>query len=477
VRKRIYVPLAEIARAVIQSLKRRYPAIACDRAVYNDASAWGRLNGAITAINGWERDDVEGRALLAAWTRRLPFWAVIRAFIQARRRIAGELGIVLKNEPPPVFLPPGRRVRKRTILRQVRKCKDLRFARYWTLEKILLKTPLPLRRKGAATPQSRRACRAWPTGSPSIIIGPSSQPGDPIFPPGSRVGDFIIGEPLRSTRHSLIYHATSITDSGKFVFKYIRAEVPESHRQREIDAIAALVACPNSVDGFDVVEVSGSVGYFMPEYIGGDLHSLLTESQLDENAVRAISFRMLESLEYLHSAHFVHRDFKPQHIFLTGDPHFPVSFLGGFGLFVERPEGDLLNAYAGIDAYSPPEVFRREGYKESADMWAFGITLINMMARVDPFPDPKKGSSRFQAAINKEGYAQRALAPVNPSDEFRDLVARLVTPDQHHRLKAQEALSHPFYAMGAGLVAAECAALIGIASALRAGDFAALEFV
>jgi hypothetical protein len=158
--RRTYVPLPAIADAVIQALKRWHPSLACYLAVYNDAGTWGRLDGAITALNGRDWADVEGRALLAAWTRGLRLEEVIRVFIKARRRIARQFAISLEKEPPPAWPHIGLRSRKKIILRKVRNFNDLRFAPRFYLVQVLLRAQRSVHRKKASR-KSRNTCTCF----------------------------------------------------------------------------------------------------------------------------------------------------------------------------------------------------------------------------------------------------------------------------------------------------------------------------
>jgi serine/threonine protein kinase len=78
------------------------------------------------------------------------------------------------------------------------------------------------------------------------------------------------------------------------------------------------------------------------------------------------------------------------------------------------------------------------------------------------FPDPDEEWTTFEAAINTEGYAPWALDAVGASEDFRDLIGHLLTPDPSDRWTASEALAHPFYANEAQQVADACTTLIGI---------------
>jgi serine/threonine protein kinase len=268
-----------------------------------------------------------------------------------------------------------------------------------------------------------------------------------LFPRGTQIGSYIIGDLLIApSPNSYVFNATSTTAPGKFVFKYIRPGVLKEHVQGELYANETLSACPNAVVGFDFVEVAGSVGYFMDEFTRQDLLFFIQANQLDENAVRSLSFRIIQALAYMHRIHFVHRDLKPDNIFLHGDGLVPLSFLADFGLAKQHAEGELLYDGVGSKPYCAPEVFSGAGHNEAVDMWAFGVLLFVMITRSMPFRSADREWELFLWEINQGAYYDDTLDQVGASDELCELIANLIKPCPAERWTAEQVMAHPFYA-------------------------------
>jgi serine/threonine protein kinase len=277
-----------------------------------------------------------------------------------------------------------------------------------------------------------------------------------LFPIGTRVSNYTIGEVRCVTHNSFIYGAIAEDKPGKFVFKYIRPEVDQRLITSEEMAHRVLSNCPNaalSISPF--ICVKGSFGYFMDDYLRGDLRQTLDLYTLTEDQIKRMSFRVLSALEFVHEQRYVHRDIKVENIFLTdGEKRTPLAFLGDFGLATEIPVGAVLSERAGTIPYMAPEMFYENGYDESVDMWAFGVTLFVMRTKVFPFPMPlekKDGTldcvsfGKFLFAIRGGKYNRAALGDVGASEAIEDLIKKLLQPMPSKRLTAKLAATHGFY--------------------------------
>ncbi|KAH9989398.1 kinase-like domain-containing protein [Russula compacta] len=126
--------------------------------------------------------------------------------------------------------------------------------------------------------------------------------------------------------------------------------------------------------------------YLITEYHpAGDLHSLLLLRGSPLNVVRFYMAELLIALEHTHSKRIIHRDVKPENLFIDNDGHI---VLGDFGLSRKIPTGE--NTIPGDDmfgtpAYIPPEVFIGEPYGREVDLWAFGVMLYELITGKEAF--------------------------------------------------------------------------------------------
>lgn len=151
-----------------------------------------------------------------------------------------------------------------------------------------------------------------------------------------------------------------------------------------------------------------------------------------------IAIGILEGLEAAHAAAVLHRDIKPDNVMVEPGGRVVVT---DFGIARTTVSGDA--DLAGTPAYMAPEVARGEQGTAASDLYAFGVTLFEILTGHRPFPpepaiqtlarrireppaDPR--SSRPELSAPLAGIILRALA-TSPDERFataRDLRTALL---------------------------------------------------
>lgn len=123
---------------------------------------------------------------------------------------------------------------------------------------------------------------------------------------------------------------------------------------------------------------------------GGDLSTAIEDRRLKhqywtEPEVLLLFVQMCFGLAHMHKKHVLHRDIKPQNIFLTEKG---VVKVGDLGAHTYLHDLQVSREFAGTYAYSSPEKFRcrSEGYSFPSDVWSLGVVLYEMLALDLPFP-------------------------------------------------------------------------------------------
>ncbi|KAH9999540.1 kinase-like domain-containing protein [Russula vinacea] len=126
--------------------------------------------------------------------------------------------------------------------------------------------------------------------------------------------------------------------------------------------------------------------YFVTEYHpAGDLHTLLLTKGSPRHVVRFYMAELLIALERTHAKRIVHRDVKPENLFVDIDGHI---VLGDFGIARKlRPGENTIprDDMFGTPAYTAPEMFTGEPYGREVDLWAFGVMLYELMTGNEAF--------------------------------------------------------------------------------------------
>lgn len=81
------------------------------------------------------------------------------------------------------------------------------------------------------------------------------------------------------------------------------------------------------------------------------------------------------AIAYLHSKNIIYRDLKPENLLLDAHGHIKIT---DFGFAKVVP--DITWTLCGTPDYLAPEIIQTKGYSKSADYWAFGVLLFEMLA-------------------------------------------------------------------------------------------------
>lgn len=122
----------------------------------------------------------------------------------------------------------------------------------------------------------------------------------------------------------------------------------------------------------------------------GDLYEAirLQRGPRETEHVRDFMLQLVDAVDHLHSNGVYHRDIKPENIFLTASGNMK---LGDFGLATR--ESWSTEFAVGSDRYMAPEQYDASVYgygysPASADVWAIGIVLLNILFQRNPFATP-----------------------------------------------------------------------------------------
>ena len=194
-------------------------------------------------------------------------------------------------------------------------------------------------------------------------------------------------------------------------------------------AVTRALDHPGIVRVFDLHEHEGRPFFSMELMQGRTLYEvLLQEGPLAPDEARRIAREICAALQAAHRAGVVHRDLKPQNVFVTTSR--AVKLLD-FGLARVAGQTRLTSktAILGTPGYIAPELFAGQRADGRADLYALGATYFEMLAGKRPFAssDPydvtrmQREAPQLDARIREEDAAilRRALDP-DPEQRFLD---------------------------------------------------------
>ena len=135
----------------------------------------------------------------------------------------------------------------------------------------------------------------------------------------------------------------------------------------------------------------------------------------------------------MHSNNVIHRDLKPNNLFLNDG----LIKIGDFGCSVHSP--DLLRkTFCGTLEYISPEVIVGEGYGQEVDLWSLGILAFEMVTGHTPYTQTSKKNIFDSIKSGEVDY------PSYLSEECIDFISLLLQTDKSKRPKAAHLRDHSF---------------------------------
>ena len=195
---------------------------------------------------------------------------------------------------------------------------------------------------------------------------------------------------------------------------------------------------PNIVKSFEVFE--NDENYFISqEYISGcNLRQYLKKNDkpLTEEMIATIMKQLLLALNYLHDKGIVHRDIKPDNIFISTEKKFHLK-LGDFGCALHKSDLNS-STVAGTLTYMPPETFLSE-MDEKVDIWSCGVVLYVLLTNYSPY----KPMNRFEfiKKLTTNPISSKRPELLNCPNEILEFLDKLLQINPSKRYSAKQALN------------------------------------
>jgi serine/threonine-protein kinase len=265
-------------------------------------------------------------------------------------------------------------------------------------------------------------------------------------------GKYAIRRLLATGGMGTVYEAENTWTRRRVALKVMHAEYAANEEavqrfMREAQA-ATQIAHPNIVDVLDMGQEPGSGAlYIVQEFLTGiDLRDHLNErGSMSPAEAFEIMLPVMEALALAHERGIVHRDVKPENIFLArgaGDEVVPKVL--DFGIAkVSTAEADSLSmtrtgVAMGTPFYMSPEQARGDSSIDGrTDVWSVGAVLYEMLAGRCPFVAPNY-NLLITKIITERPPRIELFAPAVPA-AISDLVHRALEPDRAQRFATMRA--------------------------------------
>jgi serine/threonine-protein kinase len=288
--------------------------------------------------------------------------------------------------------------------------------------------------------------------SPSLALAVTGRPlprettqGDPLVKDdGSpRVGDVVAGRyrieaQLGRGAMGAVFAAHDALFDRPVAIKILHgahADHPTLPTRFEREAFAAArLDHPNCVQVFDAGR-DDAVGQYlvMPRLEGHPLGALM-QGPLGVERTVGVILQVLAGLDHAHARGFVHRDIKPDNLFVARDregrEHVTIV---DFGLvkFTQLPAGRALTRLGsvfGTPAYMAPEQASGGHVDARADLYALGATMYEMLSGRPPFE-----ADSFPAILRQHLLSEPDPLPPHVPAAIADFVRWLMAKDPAER--------------------------------------------
>jgi serine/threonine-protein kinase len=263
--------------------------------------------------------------------------------------------------------------------------------------------------------------------------------------PGELVADrYVLEHTLGTGGMGEVFEARHAITGKKVALKWLRPELAKDDnvRRRLVREakIAARVQHPNVVDIYDVGTHGGAVFLVMELLRGQTLRQwMAARGPAPAAELVAILVPVLRGLAAVHAADVVHRDLKPQNIFLceAEDGTIREGKVLDFGIASDAKSITLNELTApgqivGTPAYMAPEQLDGRDVDARTDIYAMGVILYEGLTGRRPF-DAKDLPSLVRGIILDPVPPVRSLRPEVP-EALSEVVARAMArrPEQRY---------------------------------------------
>ena len=196
-----------------------------------------------------------------------------------------------------------------------------------------------------------------------------------------------------------------------------------------------------SFEDFKVVEYLDEIGWDISirmEYLTSFM-DYCTGKELTEKEVIKLGCDLAMALIYCRKLNIIHRDVKPENIFVS---RFGDFKLGDFGIAREQAHNMSNMSKKGTYSYMAPEIYKGEKYDSSIDIYSLGIVLYKLMNQNRlPFLSLDKQLITYrdkETALARRMAGEKMPAPVNASAAFSHIILKACAYEPGKRYRKPE---------------------------------------
>jgi len=287
--------------------------------------------------------------------------------------------------------------------------------------------------------------------APQEFVATDSQARGFVLAPGGRVGKYELQEKLGQGTFGLVFVARDLDLDRDVAIKMLnpthQTNNEISHRFLQEARASARIDHPGIVTVLDcgkVDTVMGEGAYIVLELLKGEslTNRLARSGKLAPSTAVEVARQIASALDAAHRADVLHRDLKPDNVYLVPDPAVPsgerVKVLD-FGLArIGASRHTLMNTVFGTPRYMSPEQCRSAALIDHrSDIYSLGCILFELVTGRTPFDgDLRQLIDSHQRVIAPR--ARQFTPEVSPA--LDDLIAQMLAKDPNQRPQSMGAV-------------------------------------
>src|SRR5688572_19430418 len=244
-------------------------------------------------------------------------------------------------------------------------------------------------------------------------------------------------------RHEVLGHGVAL----KFLHADLAKRPGLTQRFLQEARVSATIQSPHVTHVTDVDTAQDGSPYLVMELLSGQsLQSMLDrQGKLPQDQAVDFALQILAGLEAAHAIGVVHRDMKPDNVFVTPSPGGPLLKLIDFGIAKLRASSEFSKGLtrAGVvmgtpEYMAPEQLLSAHTTDHRADIYSLGVMLFELLSGLRP----ADGDDAEQIVAAVEAGRVRKLAEVaaGVSPGLVALVERATLPDREQRFESAAAM-------------------------------------
>jgi serine/threonine-protein kinase len=243
----------------------------------------------------------------------------------------------------------------------------------------------------------------------------------------------------------------------------VRSDEIKTRFYREAELVRN-IRHPNVVRMYEHGEISKRPFLVMEFLRGTDLHTIIAHKARDLGTIdigRALRIARdaCSALAQAHSKGIIHRDVKPENIFIVKDGGTEKVKLIDLGLAkladLEEADGPKLTKtghYSGTPQYMAPEMIpegrERAVFNHRIDVYSIGVTIYEMLTGSLPFESTNRIGMIYNLKTQQPESPQQRRADLDIPDDVNALVMKCLEKDPDRRFQSMDELIDAIDACG-----------------------------